>query len=235
MSLSQDAGVRKGAIRWMVRGTIGNLILIALLFGIAGRWDWWMGWALSGIYIFWSVATAVLILPVHPEMLAERARPHADNPKWDKALLGIMGMMMIAEYVIAGLDQRLGLTAQLPLYLQMIGLAAAIFGYDFLLVWAMASNAFFVATVRIQSDREHAVVSSGPYRFIRHPGYLGTILLHLGVPLMLSSLWAAIPGIGAALALIVRTRYEDRMLLAELPGYKGYAEQVRHRLFPGIW
>ncbi len=131
-----------------------------------------------------------------------------------------MGVMMIAEYVIAGLDQRLGLTPQLPLYLQMLGLAAAIFGYDFLLVWAMASNAFFVATVRIQSDRQHAVVSSGPYRFIRHPGYLGTILLHLGVPLMLSSLWAVIPGIGAALALIVRTRYEDRMLLAELPGYK---------------
>ena len=98
----------------------------------------------------------------------------------------------------------------------------------------MALNAFFVATVRIQTDRQQTVVSSGPYRFVRHPGYLGTILLHLGVPLMLSSLWAVIPGVGAALALIIRTRFEDRMLLAQLPGYKEYAELVRYRLFPRL-
>ena len=87
----------KGAIRWLVRETLGNLFLIALLFGVAGRWDWPMGWALSGIYIVWSLATAILILPRHPEMLAERAHPHADRRRWDTILLTLMGIAMLAE------------------------------------------------------------------------------------------------------------------------------------------
>jgi protein-S-isoprenylcysteine O-methyltransferase Ste14 len=231
----QDSKVRIGAIRWLVRETLGNLILIAILFGIVGRWDWWMGWALSVIYILWTVSTAILILPINPAMLAERSRPHADTRKWDTALLGVMGLMIVAEYVIASLDVRLSWSPQLPLTLQVIGLVAAILGYDFLLVWAMVSNAFFVATVRIQTDRQHTVASSGPYRYVRHPGYLGTLLLHLGVPFMLNSLWAIIPASGVTLVLVVRTMLEDKTLHAELSGYKEYAERVRYRLLPGVW
>ena len=130
----QDSKARKGAIRWLARETLGNLILIAILFGIVGRWDWWMGWALSGIYILWSLSTAILILPINPSMLAERARPHTDKRKWDVALLGMMGLLMITEYVIASLDVRLGWSPQLPLILQVIGLVVAIVGYDCLLV-----------------------------------------------------------------------------------------------------
>lgn len=232
---TQDSKVRIGAIRWLVRETLGNLILIAILFGIVGRWNWWMGWAFSGIYILWSVSTAILILPSNPAMLAERSRPHADTRKWDMALLGLMGLFLVAEYVIASLDVRLSWSPQLPLTLQVIGLVAAIVGYDFLLVWAMVSNAFFVATVRIQSDRQHTVASSGPYRYVRHPGYLGTLLLHLGVPFMLNSLWAIIPAIMLTLVLIARTALEDKTLHAELSGYKEYAEHVRYRLLPGVW
>lgn len=231
----QDSKVRIGAIRWLVRETLGNLILIAILFGIVGRWDWWMGWALSGIYILWSVSTAILILPVNPAMLAERARPHADTKKWDMALLGVMGLLMIVQYAVASLDVRWGWSPQLPLAIQIIGLVMAIFGYDFLLVWAMVSNAFFVATVRIQTERQHTVTSSGPYHYVRHPGYLGTLLLHLGTPFMLNSLWAIIPASMTILVLIVRTVLEDKTLHAELPGYKEYAERVRHRLLPGVW
>jgi len=232
---TQDPKVKMGAIRWLVRETLGNLILIAILFGIVGRWDWWMGWAFSAIYIFWSVSTAILILPINPAMLAERARPHSDKRKWDMILLGVMGLLLVAEYVIASLDVRLSWSPQLPLTLHVIGLVAAIVGYDFLLVWAMVSNAFFVATVRIQSDRQHTVASSGPYRYVRHPGYLGTLLLHLGVPFMLNSLWAIIPSIMLTLVLIARTALEDKTLHAELSGYKEYAERVRYRLLPGLW
>ena len=231
----QDSKVKIGAIRWLVRETLGNLILIAILFGIVGRWDWWMGWALSAIYIFWSASTAILILPVNPAMLAERARPHADIKRWDVILLGMMGLLMVAEYVVAALDVRFGWSPQLPVILRAVGLIAAIFGYDFLLVWAMVSNAFFVATVRIQTDRQHAVVSSGPYRFVRHPGYLGTLMLHLGVPFMLNSLWAIIPAFMLTLVLVLRTALEDKMLHAELPGYKEYAGRARFRLLPGVW
>ena len=223
------------AVRWLVRETLGNLILIAILFGIVGRWDWWMGWALSGVYIFWTVLSAVLILPVNPDMLAERARPHAGTKKWDMVILTLIGFLMVAEYVVASLDVRLGWSPQLPLALQIIGFVLAAFGYDFLLVWSMASNAFFVATVRIQTERQHQVVSSGPYYYVRHPGYLGTLLLHWGVPLMLNSLWAIIPAIMVTVVLIVRTILEDKTLQAELAGYQEYAERVRYRLLPGIW
>jgi protein-S-isoprenylcysteine O-methyltransferase Ste14 len=231
----QDAKVKTGAIRWLMRETLGNLILIAILFGIVGRWDWWMGWALSGMYIIWSASIAILILPVNPAMLAERARPHAGTKKWDMVLLGLMGLLMVVEYVIASLDVRLGWSPQLPLALQMIGLVVAVMGHDFLLVWAMVSNAFFVATVRIQTDRQHTVALHGPYRYVRHPGYLGAMLLHLGTPFMLNSLWALIPACLTILVLIVRTILEDKTLQADLPGYAEYAERVRYRLLAGLW
>lgn len=232
---NQDSKVKIGAIRWLIRETLGNLMLITILFGIVGRWDWWMGWALSAIYILWSAATAILILPVNPAMLAERARPNKDTKKWDVLLLSLMGLLMIVEYITASLDVRLGWSPQLPLFVQIVGLLVSVFGHDFLLVWAMASNAFFVATVRIQTDRQHAVVSSGPYRFVRHPGYLGAILLHLGTPFMLNSLWALIPAGLTIIVLIVRTKLEDKTLQADLSGYVEYSKRVRYRLFPGLW
>ncbi len=230
-----NAQVKTRAARWLVRETLGNLILIAILFGVVGRWDWWMGWALSGIYIVWTVATAVLILPVNPAMLAERARIHADRKRWDVVIVGLMGVAMVAEYVVASLDVRFGWTTPMPLAVQLAGFAICILGQDGLLVWAMVVNSFFVATVRIQSERQHTVVSTGPYRFVRHPGYLGAILLHLGVPFMLSSIWALIPGALTAIVVIVRTALEDKTLQAELPGYREYTQRVRYRLLPGVW
>ena len=231
----EDPEVRSGAIRWMIRETAGNLILIALLFGIVGRWDWWAGWALSGIYIVWSVATAVLILPVNPDMLAERARPRPGTKRWDKILLVALGVAMLAEYVLASLDARWGWTPLMPLAVRIAGLMAAALGYDVMKVCAMVSNVYFIAPVRIQSDRGQAVASGGPYRFVRHPGYLGTILLHLGVPFLLNSLWALMPGVLGVLVLVVRTALEDRTLHAELPGYEEYAQRVRYRLLPRVW
>jgi protein-S-isoprenylcysteine O-methyltransferase Ste14 len=166
---------------------------------------------------------------------SERAHPHKGTKKWDMALLGVMGLLMIVEYVIASLDVRLGWSPQFPFALQIIGLVVAVLGHDFLFVRSMVSNAFFVATVRIQTDRQHTVTSSGPYRYVRHPGYLGAMLLHFGTPIMLNSLWAIIPASLTILVLIVRTIFEDKTLQTELPGYAEYAERVRFRLLPGVW
>ena len=232
---NHNTEIQRGAIRWLIRETMGNLILIGILFGIVGRWDWWVGWALSGIYIIWSAASAILILPVNPAMLAERARPSKDTPKWDIVLLAGMGILMLIEYIVASLDAKLGWSPEFPIAIKIISTIIAAFGYDILLVWAMVSNAFFVATVRIQTDRGHSVITSGPYQYLRHPGYLGSILLNLMVPFMLNSLWAIIPGILSALVLIIRTTMEDKTLISELPGYKEYAERVRYRLLPGVW
>lgn len=225
---------KKTAIRWLVRETTGNLFLIALMFGIAGDWSWWNGWALSAVYILWTLGTVIFILPVNPEMLAERSRPK-DMKTWDKILLTFMGIFMMALYVVAALDFRLGWNADLPLWVQIAGVAIAVLGYDIVLVWSMVVNAFFIATVRIQSDRNQQVITSGPYAFVRHPGYMGTLLMNLAAPFMLNSLWALIPAIGIVVVFILRTHLEDSTLQAELPGYVAYTQKVRYRLIPGIW
>lgn len=230
-----DTGVKRGARRWLLRETLGNLVLAAILFGVSGRWDWWAGWALVAIYVVWSASIAILILPVNPAMLAERARPHAGTPRWDLVLLGLLAAAMIAEYVVAALDERWGWSPPLPAPLPLIGLALAVLGQNLLFVWAMVSNAWFVSTVRLQGDREQVVASSGPYAFVRHPGYLGACLLHLGTPLLLGSWWALIPAGLSIGVLAVRTLLEDRTLHAGLPGYDAYAARVRYRLLPGIW
>jgi protein-S-isoprenylcysteine O-methyltransferase Ste14 len=99
----------------------------------------------------------------------------------------------------------------------------------------MLANAYFSTAVRIQTDRDQTVCRSGPYRYVRHPGYLGFILQSIGTPLLLGSLWALIPGLAAVALMVVRTILEDRMLQAELAGYSDLVQAVRYRLVPGIW
>ncbi len=151
------------------------------------------------------------------------------------ALLSAMGLLTIAQYVVASLDVRWSWSPQVPFAVRIAGLVVVALGYDGLLVWAMVSNAFFVATVRHQSERGQTVVSRGPYHYVRHPGYLGTLLMYFGAPFLLDSLWAVIPAVLNMAVLIVRTALEDRMLHAELPGYEEYADRVRWRLLPGVW
>ncbi len=231
----KDTKVKTGATRWLIRETMGNLILIALLFGIVGRLDWWNGWAMSAAYLLWTLGSIIFILPVNPQMLAERSRPHPDSKKWDLVIVGVMGIFVVSTYVVASLDVRNSWAPPFPLAVQIVGAATAIFGYVGLLLWAMVANAYFTAVVRIQTDRQHAVATTGPYRFVRHPGYVGTILFHLATPFMLNSRWALIPAILVVVVMVVRTALEDKTLQAELPGYKEYAERVRYRLLPGVW
>jgi protein-S-isoprenylcysteine O-methyltransferase Ste14 len=231
----QNSKIKTGAIRWLIRETLGNLILILVLFGIVGRWDWWNGWALSAIYILWSLGAAIFILPVNPQMLAERARPQKGGKKWDLAMVGIMGVFLLMTYVVACLDVRNGWATPFPLWAQIAGGVVAVFSYDVLVVWSMVANAYFTAIIRIQTEREHKVATGGPYRFARHPGYVGTILCYMATPFLLSSPWALIPAVGACTVLVVRTALEDKTLQAELPGYKEYTLRTRYRLLPGVW
>ncbi len=232
---NQNHNPKKGALRWLLRETIGNLVLILILFGLVGRWDWWNGWALSAVYILWSLGSIIFILPVNPQMLAERSRPQKGAKKWDLAMVSAMSVFLLATYIIACLDVRFGWATPFPLWAQITGLVAAVLGYDVILMWSMVSNAYFTAIVRIQTDRQHTVATGGPYRFVRHPGYVGTILCYLATPFLLGSLWAMIPAVLAAGVLVVRTGLEDKTLHEELPGYLEYAQQTRYRLVPGIW
>ena len=224
----------RGAVRAVIREAMGVVFVAVTLFLPAGTLNWAMGWALVGLYAVWVAAMALILIPKSPELLIERATRKKGDKTWDTVILSIVGLTTIAKYILAGFDVRLGWTAQMPLTLQIAALVIAALGYA-LVTWAMAANVFFSKVVRIQDDRGHAVATGGPYRYVRHPGYIGTIAFELATPIMLGSLWALIPGGLAALLFVVRTALEDRTLQEELDGYQDYARQVRYRLLPGIW
>jgi protein-S-isoprenylcysteine O-methyltransferase Ste14 len=226
--------VKRGVVRWLRREVIGVLFVAATLFIPAGRWNWVWGWALVGIYAIWVSANALILIPRSPELLAERAQRKKGIKDWDAVLMSIVGILTLCKHIVAGLDVRYGWTVGIPLWLQIVTLVIAVLGYA-LTTWGMAANAFFSMMVRIQDDRGHTVVTDGPYRFVRHPGYVGVIAFELATPIMLGSLWALIAGVLAALLTVVRTALEDRTLLQELDGYQKYAARVRYRLLPGVW
>jgi protein-S-isoprenylcysteine O-methyltransferase Ste14 len=229
-----SADVTRIILRWSIRETMGVVMVALFLFLSAGRWDWFMGWALVGIVALWVVATGLVVIPHYPELLAERLGPRKGGKTWDTAIMGIVGLSTIARYIVAGLDMRFGWTRGMPFVLQVIGLVITTLGYA-LVVWATGSNAFFSMVVRIQKERGHAVATGGPYQFVRHPSYVGTILFELATPIMLGSWWALIPGGLDAILFVIRTALEDRTLQAELDGYRDYAARVHYRLLPGVW
>lgn len=229
----EKSNTTHGVIRWLIRETMGLLGQAAVLFLSAGRWNWAMGWASVILAALWVGATALVVIPRNPELLAERLGFRKGAKTWDATIMSIVGLALIACYIVAGLDVRYEWTRISPL-LQVAALVIVVLGYA-LTVWATAANAFFSLIVRIQKERSHTVATGGPYRFVRHPAYVGGVASYLAVPVMLGSLWALILGGLAAVLMIVRTALEDKTLLNELDGYKEYAERVRYRLIPGIW
>jgi protein-S-isoprenylcysteine O-methyltransferase Ste14 len=221
-------------LRYVIREAMGVVLMGVALFWSAGRIDWWPAWALILVMLAWITATAIVILRFNPDLLADRLGPRKGAKPWDLAIMSIIGVTTLVRLIVAGLDQRYGWTSGIPLAAQIAALVVSALGYT-LVVWATASNAFFSQVVRIQSERDHSVATGGPYRYVRHPGYLGTILYELAVPVLLASWWALVIGVLNAILLLVRTALEDRTLRDELTGYDDYARQVRYRLLPGIW
>jgi protein-S-isoprenylcysteine O-methyltransferase Ste14 len=169
-----------------------------------------------------------------PETVAERGRP-METKGWDKLVGGLWSLaQFFALPLVAGLDVRFGWTRNLSPAWNVAGAVIVALGLG-LAGWAMISNAFFSTAVRIQDDRGQKVCRAGPYRFVRHPGYVGFTLQSFGTAVLLGSLWALVPGTAAAALMILRTYLEDRFLQAELPGYRDYAQEVRCRLVPGVW
>jgi protein-S-isoprenylcysteine O-methyltransferase Ste14 len=211
------------------------LVLIAvILFLAAGRLNWTWAWVYLGICLVSVLITGPITLRTSPETIAERGELKMTK-KWDKVVSGLYALAMyFALPLVAGLDVGFGWARDLSVAWHVAGAVVLAVGLE-LSAWAMIANAYFSTAVRIQSDRGHTVCSTGPYRFVRHPGYVGFNLQALGVPILLGSLWALIPGITAAVLMIIRTSLEDRTLQAELPGYREYVQEVRYRLVPGIW
>lgn len=208
-------------------------LLTVILFLSFGSVDWPMGWASLGIYIAISLANFFL---VDPELVRERSRLGEGVQKRDMLLASMSFLFLFpVTLAIAGIDVgRLGWSPSLPLSLRLLALLLFTLG-NALGRWAMATNRFFSTFVRIQEDRSHEVVTDGPYRYVRHPGYAGAILAAITLPLALGSLWALIPACIGTAGFVVRTDLEDRTLKQDLSGYLEYADRVRYRLIPGIW
>jgi protein-S-isoprenylcysteine O-methyltransferase Ste14 len=228
------SNVAKGIILRL--GTIVAFLVVqaVLLFGGAGTLSWPWAWVYFGISLAIMAINGAIMLRTNPELIAERGRPK-EVQHWDKLVTGIGGAAMyLALPLVAGLDMRFGWTLALSVAWHVAGAMVLTAGYG-LTSWAMHANAYFSTAVRIQSERGHAVCRSGPYRFVRHPGYVGMMLQSLGMSFLLGSLWALLPALVVGIAMGIRTALEDRMLQTELPGYQEYAQDVRYRLVPGIW
>ncbi len=226
--------VRHGVTRWFVRETMGVVMLAVMLFLAAGTANWLAGWVMVIIMAGWVAGTALVVMPRYPELLAERVGPKKGSKTWDTLLLSLYGLAMMLMWIVAGLDVRSGWSSGISVAAQIVAMLLLIASYA-LIVWATGTNAFFSQVVRIQTERAHTVVSSGPYHYVRHPAYVGMILVVLAAPIFLASWWALIPGVVSAALALTRTALEDRTLQAELPGYREYAQQTRYRLLPGVW
>ncbi|HEX6271218.1 MAG TPA: isoprenylcysteine carboxylmethyltransferase family protein [Anaerolineales bacterium] len=222
--------------RTLVRVVIVVVIFPLIPMIISGHWDWREAWVYAILSILAFIVSRALAARQHPDILEERARSmDMENAKpWDRVLAPILAFGALFILIVAGFDRLFGWSSSFTLITKIVSLIVIALGY-FLGSWALIENRFFSGVVRIQKDRGHRVVSTGPYRFVRHPGYAGALWVYLATPVLLDSIWAFIPAFLLVGILILRTALEDRTLQEELPGYKEYVRKTRFRLVPGVW
>jgi protein-S-isoprenylcysteine O-methyltransferase Ste14 len=214
-----------------LRGLAFLGVLVGLLFGSAGRWDLPFFWAYIGVNALLGLVGS---LTVDPGLQEERWHPAARTREfW--LMLFVGGPLYLAQLVVAGLDAgRFHWSHGIGVTTQIAATAAFTTGWS-LVTWALIVNRFFSPVVRIQEERGHRLVTSGPYQFVRHPGYIGAIVGFLSGSLLLGSWWALVPAATLCVGIVMRTIAEDRFLRAEFLGYADYTARVRFRLIPGIW
>ena len=225
--------LERSGINRIIQVFVSVLLMGLVLFLSAGRLDWPAAWIFLGFYVLVILTLGVWAMRKHPDVVNERGK--LENIKsWDKTLMIIYTVMLFVLFAVAGLDAgRFGWSV-MPIALQVAGFAALALAMA-VTYWAMATNPFLSTVVRIQDDRGHYVVTSGPYRYVRHPMYAMMFLMWPGIALELGSWWALIPAAVIVIVIVIRTALEDRTLQAGLPGYTAYAQRVRYRLMPGVW
>jgi len=223
-------------------GFIFNSLFIIILFPaiilpVSGNWFWVEGWIFSLWFDAMVLSNYVYLYLYDPALLAERSKaPGSDNQKkWDKVILSGAYVMWLAWFILMPLDaQRFGWSPAFPVWLKVIGGLALIPSLYFI-YRATVENTFLSTMVRIQTDRKQQVISTGVYGFVRHPLYLGVLLMLFGAPLLLGSLFGFIISLIALVVLAGRIIGEEKMLVNELEGYEDYKKKVKYRLIPYIW
>ncbi len=207
------------------------------LFSSAGTLDWPQAWAFILLLSLLGIGGLAVIHRKQPELIGERKKflKAEGIKKWDKVLAPLVAIAgPLTVFVIAGLDKRFGWSPKFPLVLEIAAFLLTAVGYA-LAFWAMAVNKFFSSVVRIQKERGHTVVSAGPYKFVRHPGYSGAILAQISTAVLLGSVWAINAALVVSGLFVIRTILEDTTLKKELAGYADYAQKVHCRLIPFLW
>lgn len=217
----------------LVASLLGMLNYFALfMFLPAGNWAWPKGWLFIGVFVGVLAVVVPYLWSVDPKVVIARTGIHQGTKRWDKILLMFFFPTVYVIVPVAALDD--GRFPWHPVSWWGCGIAYLLFLAGMAIVmWTEAMNKFFEVTVRIQSERRHHVVDTGPDAIVRHPGYVARYLVFIGH--RLRSFWALIPARLASALLILRTKWEDQLLQAELDGYKEYAERVRYKLIPGLW
>lgn len=217
---------------WVPRIVV-RLAFLSIPFFAAGTCRWTRGWIWIGLAAFSLAVLVGVARAKNPGLVRTRLNSKPPSMPFDKVFALLYALSAIAFFVVCGLDARWG-WSQLSLAWLYTGLALHVAALV-LLTAVAATNPFLEGTVRIQSERGHVAVSSGPYAIVRHPMYLALIVMYPAWALVLGSLWACIPAICVCLLFVFRTIHEDRALRRELPGYEDYARRTRHRLIPGLW
>jgi len=224
------------AIKQTIVSTVIFGVMLTVFYASAGRTDLPRSWLLFGVAFVYFVGSNLALLRYNPGLLIQRLKIRRKGSKtWDEVLMRVANLTaMLLMPAVAGLDVGRYGWSSLGLPYAALGLVSLV-ASSVLLNWAMIENPYFETTVRIQDDRGHRVVTTGPYAIVRHPGYLSGILWVGSIPLILGSLYGLLPFALYAALMGLRTHLEDRTLHEELPGYAEYAKKTRYRLIPGIW
>ncbi|KKG14146.1 hypothetical protein EO98_09230 [Methanosarcina sp. 2.H.T.1A.6] len=233
--VEKDTEFWKAFSRRVVQVLTGLFLMAAVFFLSAGRADLPRAWLFFGLYSVSLLSNMVIFLKFNPEVIRARSKIIREEMKWwDRIFVVLYILLIILMFIVCGLDVGKFQLSSPGMEFLVVGVIMFITGWLFV-AWAMVENKFFETTVRIQKDREHTVVSTGPYAIVRHPGYAGMILFYGCAPFIIGSFYGLIPALLLAFAFVFRTYFEDRMLYEELSGYKEYTTKVRYRLVPFIW
>jgi len=209
------------------------IVMAVLLFWPAGTIDWRRAWLFITLFVVLIFVGMSWIKRDNPELIKVRQKYQKGTKGWD-AIVATLSIVLFALILpVAGFDERFKWTMA-PDWVTLLGYALLTAGFMGT-TWAQSVNRHFEATVRIQTDRDHKVIDTGPYAYIRHPGYAFGLLMAAGCALSLGSFTALIPVALAVVALAGRTLGEEAVLIEGLPGYREYKARVKWRWLPFVW